>query len=561
MIFERLDVKSIQHSNVLIHELFDQSTLGKDSLMPSFGQIENVYTLLSYKDYYGAKKTPGEILGSDVSLETLSQISILSYLSSEEGKFRAWAKAKLPPPVIRDKELDDRHVFGRMQILECWKFVLIQANRTLVPKEGSGCSLGMLHELLTHINDYEIVEDGYQYLIKSAITHARDDFKYKLYRAHKIFIEGESIARYVQIFQGKSGFSVENYINIIHMIIVRCFVKRSAEQFEVMSFSDWVVDLRKASQETGIDLQLLISVMKSVSFDLSEGAEFSSATISQPGNHYLFRDKPFVRLSETEYLPLEGRFVEELLFDNLFHKIHLASGKSKEFLDGFGVDFERYVQGLCEVSCALKKSDLYEYIPEFKYGKTESKSPDAMILCSRNKTLLAFEVKASRYLDSILSSDDNHEAIEKSFHKLRYKPWEQVHTALRRVVLEKRNPKIAEGLSCLFISVTMNEIPISLEDHKIIVGDRDVSYCFYSLGIHTLELLLSSAIMQDAYTLYDLLRNAYGKRHNISTKTFLLRFYRGQRRKSALDLMVAKFVAEKHGEFMCSHKYLGDGSQ
>ncbi|PNB46713.1 hypothetical protein C1X29_26605 [Pseudomonas sp. GW456-12-10-14-LB2] len=60
----------------------------------------------------------------------------------------------------------------------------------------------MLHELLTHINDYEVLEDGYQYFIKSAITYARDDFKYKLYRAHKIFIEGKSIDRYVQLFQG-----------------------------------------------------------------------------------------------------------------------------------------------------------------------------------------------------------------------------------------------------------------------------------------------------------------------------------------------------------------------
>lgn len=524
--------------------------------MPSFKQIENVYTLLSYKDYYGAKKTPDEILGSNVSLETLSQISILSFLSSEEGKFRAWAKTELSPSVINNKKLDDRHVYGRAQVLECWKLVLIQASRSLAPKEKSGCSLSMLHELLTHINDYEVLEDGYQYFIKSAITYARDDFKYKLYRAHKIFIEGKSIDRYVQLFQGESGFSVENYINIIYMIIARCLVKRSVEQFEVVSFSDWVIDLRKANQEVGIDLQLLISVMKSVSFDLSEGAEFSSATIDQPSNHSLFRDKPFLRLSETEYLPVEGRFVEELLFDNLFHKIHLATGKDKDFLDDFGADFERYVQNLCEVSCTLKKLDLYEYIPEFKYGKTQSKSPDAMILCSRNKTLLAFEVKASRYLDSILSSDNNHDAIEKSFHKLRYKPWKQAHTALRRIVLEKRHPKITEGLSCLFISVTMNEIPLSLEDHKIIVGDRDISYCFYSLGVHTLELLLSSAIVQDAYTLYDLLRSSYDRRHNISTKTFLLRFYRGQGGQSALDLMVAKFVTEKHREFMHSHKYV-----
>lgn len=529
--------------------------------MPDFRQIENIHILLSHRDYYGTPKTPDEILGSSVSLETLSQLSILSFSSNEERKFRKWTKSNLRPPVNQKTNFNDRHVYGRTQVLECWKRILISANRPQVPKEKSVCSLSMLHELLTHINDYEVLEGNHQYLIKSAITHARDDFKYKLYRAHKIFVDGPGIARYVQVFQEKSGFSVEDYINIVYMIIVRYFVKRNAEQFDVISFSDWMIDLRKASRETGIDLQLLVAVMRSVSFDLKEGAEFSISTIDEPSNYDLFRNKPFLRLSETEYLPVEGRFVEELLFDNLFHKIHLSSGKTKDFLDNFGADFERYVQSLCEDSCALAKAGVYEYIPEFIYGKSQSKSPDAMILCSKNKTLLAFEVKASRYLDSILSTDNNDDAIEKSFYKLRYRPWKQVHTALERVVLEKRHSKISEGLSCLFISVTMNEIPLSLEDHKITVAGRDISYCFYSLGIHTLELLLSSAVVQNSFTLYDILRNAYGKRHNISTKTFLLRFYRNQGSLSALDLVVAEFVSEKHRKFMGGRQNIENRSQ
>jgi hypothetical protein len=518
--------------------------------MPDFKQIENIYVLLSHRKYYGAPRTPDEILGSNVNLETLSQLSILSYSSSEERRFRKWAKSNRPPSVNQLANVNDNHIYGRAQLLECWKIILINANRPQAPKEKSVCALSILHELLLHINDYKVREGHHQYFIKSAIIHSRDDFKYKLYRAHKIFVGGVSIARHVQIFQEKSGFRVEDYINIIYMIIARYFTKRNIEQFEIASFSDWKIDLLEASRGTGIDLQILIAVMKSISFNLKEGAEFSNSTIDEPSNHCLFRDKPFLRLSDTEYLPIEGKFVEELLFDNLFHKVHLASGKAKEFLDDFGADFERYVQDLCKDACALEKTGLYEYIPEFKYGKSQSKSPDAMILCSNDRTLLALEVKASRYLDSILSSDKRDDAIEKSFNSLRYRPWKQAHTALHRIVLEKRHPKITEGLSCLFVSVTMNEIPLSLEDHKITVNSRDISYCFYSLGIHTLELLLSDAIVQNDFTLYDILRNAYNKRHNISTKTFLLRFYRNQGDLSALDVVVAKFVTEKHRSYM-----------
>lgn len=530
----------------------------KDCETPEFNQFENINILLSHRSYYGNPKTPEEIIGAKVSLETLSQLSILSCMSNEERKFRLWAKINLPTHKKQKNNLDDHHIYGRAQILECWKLILISANHSHLQIENNAqpiSSLSILHELLTHINDYDIQEDTHQYLIKSAIIHSRDDFKYKMYRAHKIFIGGTTIAKHVQLFQEKSGFSIENYINIIYMIICRYFVKRSSAQFDIMLFTDWMIDLRKASQETGIELQLLIAVMESVSFDLKEGADFSASTIDEPSNYDMFRNKPFLRLSATEYLPIEGKFIEELLFDNLFHKIHLCSGKTKGFLDDFGADFERYVQYLCKESCTLEKTGLYEYIHEFTYGKSNSKSPDAMILCSKNKTLLALEVKASRYLDSILSTENHSDAIEKSFNKLRYKPWKQVHTAIHRIVLEKRHPKIIEGLSCLFISITMNEMPLSSEDHKIIFGDHDRSYCFYSLGLHTFELLLSVATQQHAYTAYDILRNAYRERHKISTKTFLLRFHRDQCNISALDNMVSRFVIERHRNFMEGCKY------
>ena len=520
--------------------------------MPEFKTLENIYILLSHRDFYGTQRTAAEILGPAIDVEILSQLSVLSFSSNEEQKFRSWTKSNLPHTSNRLDNFDHLHIYGRAQILECWKLMLANVNRPKSHTKTNTGSLGILHELLTHINDYEVRGDNHQHLIKSAITHARDDFKFKLYRAHKIFLEGPHIARHVHAFQKSSGFSVEAYINIVYMILIRCYMKQNTKEFSPTSFSGWVIDLREASRQTGIDLQLLITVMKSISFDLQEGAEFATSTADELNNHNLFRDKPFLRLSEAEYLPVEGRFIEELLFDNLFHKVHLASGRSKDFLDDFGADFERYVQNLCEESCSLKATSLYQYLPEFFYGKTQSKSPDAMILCPQDNTLLALEVKASRYLDSLISTDNNTDAIENSFRKLRYGPWKQAHTALERIVREKRHPKITEGLSCLFISVTMNEIPLSLEDHKITVSDRDISYCFYSLGIHALELLLSSATMQDSLTLYKILRNAYDYRHKISTKTFLLRFYKSQNKLSVLDLMVAEYITGKHRKFMGS---------
>lgn len=304
----------------------------KDCETPEFNQFENIDILLSHRSCYGNPKTPEKIIGDNVSLETLSQLSVLSCVSNEERKFREWSKTNLP--ACKGNAIDERRIYGRAQILECWKLMLISANRSNLLIENNAdpiSSLSILHELLTHINDYNVSENVHQYVIKSAIIRSRDDFNFKMYRAHKIFIEGAKISRHVQLFQEKSGFSIESYINIIYMIICRYTVKRISARFDVMLCSDWIIDLRKASQETGIKLQLLINVMKSVSFDLKEGADFSASTIDEPSNYDIFRNKPFLRLSETEYLPIEGRFIEELLFDNLFHKVHLCSGKKRNF--------------------------------------------------------------------------------------------------------------------------------------------------------------------------------------------------------------------------------------
>lgn len=149
-----------------------------------------------------------------------------------------------------------------------------------------------------------------------------------------------------------------------------------------------------------------------------------------------------------------------------------------------------------------------------------------MVRCEQNQTLLVFEVKSARYLDSILTTKNAPEAVSDSFKKLRETPWKQMHDAIERIVGEHQHTKLTEGLSYLFVAITMNEIPHSLQDYRIQVNGRDVSHCFHSFGIHTLELLLIAASLSSEYTLYDMLCNAFDVRHRISTRTAVIRFSR-----------------------------------
>lgn len=382
---------------------------------------------------------------------------------------------------------------------------------------------GVLHELLAKINDLEIEGDIGHYLAKSSIHYARDAYVYKLYRAQKVFLDGTHVAPHIAAFEKKNGFTVEMYLHVIFMIINRCHLMRNVTSFDPENIDNWFIDLNQVSFDLKIELSILKKIMRELSFTVDDG----HALLCDEKNNasfQLFRNRPFLQISDTCFLPIEGKLVEELLFDNLLHRIYQAAGIGMQFYADFGRDFEGYVQGLIENFCSTSSPISYEYIPEFKFGKSNSLSPDAMVRCEANKTVVAFEVKSARYLDSVLTSEDAPQVIADSFEKLRTKPWMQVHDAIERIVDQKRHDRLTDGLSYLFVSITANEIPHSQQDYKIIINGVDRSYCFYSFGIHSLELLLIAASASKKYSLYDILRNAFILRHKISNRTTFIRF-------------------------------------
>lgn len=440
----------------------------------------------------------------------------------------------------------DHAVFGRIQIYECWKHLLSRAGVLEGGKQNRVELANMLHELFALINDRESTGDPHQHLVKSGIHFARDDPLFKLYRAQKMFLDGQHLASDVEAFEQQHGFDLDSYLGVVFEIVLRCRSMRHVERFDPLTLEDWSVDLHGMHRDLKIDFELLKTIMNSISFTLDEGMAFAVSTAGDASNFELFRNRPFLRLSETCFLPVEGKLVEELLFDNLLHRLHSASGREIKFYTRLGYEFELYVQRLIKKFCASSAGVAYEFIPEFTYGKSEARSPDAMVRCERDQTLLAFEVKSARYLDSILTTENTPEAFSDSVAKLMDKPWKQMHDALDRIFGDHRPPEFTDGLRFLFIAVTMNEIPHSLQDHKIEVQGRDVTHCFHSFGVHTLELLLSTGDISSEYTLYDILLNAFHLRHQISTRTCIFRFMRKINTPSPFFIRIRDEVWHRH---------------
>ncbi|WP_407713137.1 hypothetical protein ACJJWD_13190 [Comamonas testosteroni] len=492
--------------------------------MPTLDSIQNIHLLISHRTTYATSRTISDILSGPISRDLICLLSVLSFKNGEERRFRNWSRFRLPAASKQtdNKENKESVVFGRLQIFECWKQLLVRASTLQVAKQNRTELAGVLHELFAKINDQENEGNPRQFIAKASIQFARDDYIYKLYRAQKVFLDGMHVAPHVAAFEKKNGFTVKMYLHVIFMIISRCYSMRRVSYFGPENIDKWFIDLKQVSSDLKIDLVMLKKIMSEIAFTIDDGLALASDEKDE-ASFQLFRSRPFLQLSDTCFLPIEGRLVEELLFDNLLHRLHQAAGIGTQFYADLGHDFEGYAQGLIEKFCSTNNTISYEYIPEFKFGKSNSLSPDAMVRCDAEKSVVAFEVKSARYLDSVLTSKDASEVVADSFEKLRFKPWEQVHNAIERIVYEKRHSRLTEDLRYLFVVVTMNEIPHSLQDYVINIQGADRSYCFYSFGIHSLELLLIAANASKEYSLYDILRNAFGVRHKISNRTTFIR--------------------------------------
>jgi hypothetical protein len=498
--------------------------------MVDFKRMVNRDTLMSHAGLYGGRRSVDDIVGRSTCIELFQLLSTLSSAPNAEKRFRHWACRYLPAPHRHLEYAAGHAVFSRQQTLQCWK-ILLGRRRGPEGRKSRYELLGVLHELFAKVNDREVTETAELYFIKASIHYEREQPAFKCYRTQMIWLSDPRLKPYVEAFEKAHGFDLECYVNVLLAIADRCHSAALAADF--IANGDCGIDLHAVSRGLGIGLDVLVRMMKTVSFTLDEGAEFAARTLDEPDDVSLFRNAPFLRVSDTSYLPVDQKFVEELLFENLYFRIQAACGGGRKFQIDFGFGFEAYIQHLVAEFCEAKKQMGYLHIEEFAYGKSQNKSPDAMIFCASDNSLVSVEAKSARYLDSILSSDDDADAIEKSFHKLRYGPWEQVNNAVQKMHAAGAHPKIRQAASHAFLVVTMNEIPLALRDDVIDVDGKDVSHCFYAMGVGAFEMLLAAADLANDFTVHDILRNAFHERERMSAKTFIARLIKSADRESS----------------------------
>lgn len=495
--------------------------------MANLEELENVQLLLSHRKTYHVSRSADEILADKVNVNLLFLLSVLSFRHKEEVNFRNWSLYNIYNNNEQRERARSAAIFSRRTLWLFWKVVLKASSLGISTVRNDSETLKVLHEAFSANNDVDDYEedDTNQYFIKLSVSNYRDNVLRKLYRSQMIFLTNDLMKPHTNKFEAETGISVELYINFIYRIISKFYQYRSANASLDSVGSRWGINLENESIETGIPVSALSTLMKFISFSVQEGAAFSASTESDVNDFSLFRNKPFIKISDTYYLPVEGKLVEELLFESLFHKIYEVGGKNPRYLTDFGNAFEAYAQNLTELFCSAQQGQIYRNIPEFTYGKPQAKSPDLFIKSESDKSILAVEVKSARYLDAVVSTNNNPQAVEESFNKLINKPLLQAAKSVQTIIAKRASSDITADYRYLYVCVTMNDIPISMQDTKFKNNENDNSWMFYAFNIETFELLLAVGADWNDHTLYDILRSLHLVRNRMSIKTALSRSF------------------------------------
>ncbi len=487
--------------------------------------MANAEYLLMHKDFYKTQESIEEILDKKADENSLTLLSSLSFKHHQANSFKEWSISRLGKNNAQKQLLEQYTPYGRLQIWACWKHYLSHFNQT--PSQQSlQDSLATLHRTFCKLNDSDGEQQHpQQHFLTTTTAFSRDSWEFQFIRAKKIFLENETLAPYISDFENHYNIKLVDYLNIIYLIVNNYHLKDDIDYLNPTQLDRWIFDIDHVCASVPINRKTLTDVLGLISSTLEESQSFAKSTTNEQNNFTLFRNRPFIKLSETRYIPIEGKLVEDLLFNNLYYKIKdLYVGKSP-FMDDFGGAFEAYAVNLSNTAFSEKKEQ-YKIIPEFPFGKPQRMSPDLMISCPENNSVTVIEIKSARVLDRVFSTERDDKAVDSSFEKTKARPLMQARTRIGEIVQRKAHPDLTDSKYYQFLAVTMNDFPLILEN-IVFTGPsgEDISSSFFSMNIEAYEVLLKIISCNYDITLDNILNGYNHYKDRMSIKTYLSRVF------------------------------------
>lgn len=488
----------------------------------------NINIHAEYSKLFG-KKAPSlkHLIPNRVSVGCLIAHSMISY-SDRTEYLNTWCEKNLNLSKKGKKEIKRVKIKKRPSNLLLWV--------ELLKKDIKSCDLNKFKvdnflkevvEPLTAINEKEVPDkDEPLYLVKNILYAYQDNALYQFYRAIQIFINDKSMRVYAEDFENKNEIALKEFIFICHCIGIK-YLKNA--DFGVAQ--KWVLSAEELSLSTGFMVDKIEKTMKLISFTQAECRKYSQSEEFKEHDFNFFANKPFFKIDNNYYVPVDGKLTQNLVFNNLFYRVKSASKNKKAFMRDFGFAFERYVVSFIEDVCLNSRSHKYIHVPEFKYDNQTKHSSDSYILYQDSENeeniVLVVEVKSARILDNVKRLKGSRDAVEKSIKKLSLSPLEQQIKVTSNIIKSNSHQSITENAVYYFISVSMDDFPLLVGgwDSKINSGELNELKCggLYSFNIEELELL-SKLISGDLEYPFPYLLEKYRVDYSeLSFKTYLSR--------------------------------------
>lgn len=507
----------------------------------------NFQIMATYKDLFG--KEP--VLLSDFLPKTVNSgfLVALSMISCKTAKLKSgggnddpfvqWAMERLPLTKEGRKFLSRSVINNRPSNLVLWVELLNRPIKKLDLKSFKRDNyLGLLLQSLLIINGNEReLDDIPLHLVNKGLHKYQDNMTCQFYRSSEIFINDPTMQKYAEEFKRKCGVSLKDFIYISHIT-----ANIASQKGESKTGGGWVITsksieekLVKDTQGYGFGSDLIKKVLDLVSFEQQECQAYAKSDAYKEQDFNFFNNKPLLKIDEDTFLPVDDKFVQNLVFNNLFHRVKAACSDKQAFMRDFGFAFERYVDVHVKYICDNSTSFDYSHIGEFKFGEPEKASSDSYIHYNDERLgslTLVFEVKSAKILDAVKRLEGDREAVERSIRKLSLSPFKQQIKVTSEIVESGENPQLTKDNIFYFVSVSFDDFPMLfgewLQDDKDALDFGELKWGGnYSINIEELELLarvLSSNFPAPFPWVLEIYRVKYS---NLSFKTYLSRLLTG----------------------------------
>lgn len=402
-------------------------------------------------------------------------------------------------------------VTSRSERLLLWAYIL--KNTKVTHSKHYAKALNNVCRYLISSNDNYIRDFKFESEFSTVMFNLyRDNYQMQFYRASKIFIESNTFEICKTEFNEKYGFSLNEYIWEVNEIIKRIYEIKEIDYYRPYELFMWVLSYNTPNS-------LSERILETVSLS-QEQFNDKLDNINYSRDFSLFQNNPFLKLPSGSFLPIDGKFVEDLLFYNLFYKLESLPSKSK-FITEFGYAFEMYISGLIEKSINYNSNLIH--IPEFAYKQGTKKSPDAIIYNKNEDGMLVIECKSARVLNTLITRDDKNESFDKTLEKLRIRPWKQMYKSICSIIKENAHPLITQGKKYMFLCVTMNDLPMYPINFSIDVDNKHIEHALFSMNVEAFEIFLEILSMSGENGYSHILLGYRKYQNSMSMKTYLNR--------------------------------------